>query len=93
MVGAPGPPALAPPGARRRRFLALMVVAPRPSAPTPPGGPPSTAQKNVLDNRAGRRRVGPTCGFIDSPEVGLGASIDTLKTEYPRIQALSQDKE
>jgi hypothetical protein len=29
-------------GARRRRFLALMVLAPVSPAPAPPGGPPST---------------------------------------------------
>jgi hypothetical protein len=36
MVGAPGSPALAPPGAHRRRFLALMVGALRPLAPIGP---------------------------------------------------------
>jgi hypothetical protein len=41
MVGAPGPPSPAPPGARRRCFLALMVGAPGPLAPAPLGGPPS----------------------------------------------------
>jgi hypothetical protein len=37
--------------------------------------------------------IGPTCGFAASPEVGPGASVGTLKTRYPRIQALSQYKE
>jgi hypothetical protein len=31
-----------------------------------------TAKRIVQDNRAGCRRVGPTCGFTASPEVGLG---------------------
>jgi hypothetical protein len=31
--------------------------------------------------------------FAAYPEVGPGASIGTLKTGYPRIQALSQGKE
>jgi hypothetical protein len=39
-----GPPAPAPPGAHRQRFLALMVGAPGPPAPAPPRGPPSTAE-------------------------------------------------
>jgi hypothetical protein len=30
---------------------------------------------------------------VASPKMGPGATIDTLKTGYPRIQALSQDKE
>jgi hypothetical protein len=37
----------------------------------------STA-KQKIDNRAGHRRVGPTYGFAASPEVGLGATVDTL---------------
>jgi hypothetical protein len=37
----------------------------------------STAKQKV-DNRAGRQIVGPTCGFVASPEVGLGAIVDTL---------------
>jgi hypothetical protein len=52
-----------------------------------------TTEKKVQDNRAGRQKIGPTCGFAASPEVGSGASIGTLKTGYPHIQALSQDKE
>jgi hypothetical protein len=51
----------------------------------------STA-KQKFDNRAGRRRVGPTYGFTASPKVGLGATVDTLQTGYPYIQASSQDK-
>jgi hypothetical protein len=37
--------------------------------------------------------IGPNCGFAASPEVGPGASVGTLKTRYPHIQALSQYKE
>jgi hypothetical protein len=51
----------------------------------------STAKQKV-DNRVGRRRVGPTCGFIASPEVGPGATVGTVQTGYPYIQASSQDK-
>jgi hypothetical protein len=51
----------------------------------------STAKQKV-DNRAGRRRVGPTCGFVASPEVGPGATVGTLQTGYPFIRASSQDK-
>jgi hypothetical protein len=39
MVTAFGSPARTPLGGRRRRFLALMVGAPGPLAPTPSGGP------------------------------------------------------
>jgi hypothetical protein len=102
------------PGARRQRFLALMVGTPGPPASAPPGGPPSlflsvdgghsrTSSSEPpgsaieyrvkrLDNQVGRRKIGPTCGFATSHEVGPGASVDTLKTRYPRIHALSQDK-
>jgi hypothetical protein len=46
-------PALVPPRARRRCFLALMVGAPGSPAPTPPGGPPST----FLSVDGGRSRI------------------------------------
>jgi hypothetical protein len=39
------------------------------------------------------QKIGPTCGFTASLEVGPRASVGTLKTEYPRIQALNQDEE
>jgi hypothetical protein len=48
--------------------------------------------KQKLDNRAWRQRVSPTCGFVASSEVGPGATVGTLRTEYPYIQASSQDK-
>jgi hypothetical protein len=70
-----------------------MVGTPGPPAPAPPGSLSSTGKKKIQDNRAGHQRVGPTCGFTASPEVDPRASIGTLKTEYLRIQALSQDKE
>jgi hypothetical protein len=59
-----------------------MVGAPGSSAPAPPRG------------QAGRRKVGPTCGFATSPEVGPGTNVGTLKTRYPlpRVQAPTQDK-
>jgi hypothetical protein len=37
----------------------------------------STAKQKV-DNRAGRRRVGTTCGFVASLMVGPGATVGTL---------------
>jgi hypothetical protein len=49
--------------------------------------------KKFKGNRAGRQRVGPTCGFTAFPEVDLGATIGTLQTGYPHIQTSSQDKE
>jgi hypothetical protein len=49
--------------------------------------------QKIQDNQAGRRRVGPTCGFTASPEVGPRATVDTLQTGYPYTQASSQDKE
>jgi hypothetical protein len=51
----------------------------------------STVNQKV-DNRVGRRRVGPTYEFVASPQVGLGATIGTLQIGYPYIQASSQDK-
>jgi hypothetical protein len=51
----------------------------------------STAKLKV-DNRAERQRVSPTYGFVASPEMGPGATIGTLHTMYPYIQASSQDK-
>jgi hypothetical protein len=35
--------------------------------------------------------VGPTRGFASSHEVGLGATVGTLRTGYPRVRASSQD--
>jgi hypothetical protein len=49
--------------------------------------------KKIQDNRVGCQKVGPTYGFTTSPEVDLGTTVDTLQTEYPYIQALSQDRE
>jgi hypothetical protein len=36
--------------------------------------------------------VGPTFEFAASPGVGSGATVGTLRTRYPRVQAPSQDK-
>jgi hypothetical protein len=44
-------------------------------------------QKGCTGNDAG-----PTCRFAASPEVGLGATVGTLKIGYPRIQAPSPDE-
>jgi hypothetical protein len=41
---------------------------------------------------AREKDVGPTHGFTASPKVGPGATIDTLQTGFPCIQALSWDK-
>jgi hypothetical protein len=49
----------------------------------------SSTTKQKIDNRAGRQRVGPTCEFVASPEVCPGATVDTLQTRYPYIQASS----
>jgi hypothetical protein len=53
----------------------------------------STVNQKVQDNRAGRQRFGPTCGFTTSPEVGLRAIVSNLQTGYPYVQVSSQDKE
>jgi hypothetical protein len=53
----------------------------------------STDRRRVQDSRVGRRRVGPTRGFVASPEVGPGGTVGTLQTGYPYIQVLSQGKE
>jgi hypothetical protein len=45
----------------------------------------SADKQKVQDNRAGCRRVGPTCRFTASPNVGLGPTIDILQAEYPYI--------
>jgi hypothetical protein len=52
----------------------------------------ASTTKQKVNNRAGRRRVDPTSGFIASLEVGLRATVGTLQGRYPYIQALSQDK-
>jgi hypothetical protein len=52
----------------------------------------ASTTKQKVDNRAGRRRVGPTNKFVASPEVILRATIGTLQTGYPYIQVSSQDK-
>jgi hypothetical protein len=46
----------------------------------------STAKQKV-DNRAGRQRVGPTCVFVASLEVGPGATVGALQTGYLYIHA------
>jgi hypothetical protein len=53
----------------------------------------STVKVKIQNSRMGRRESGPTCAFITSPEAGPEATIGTLQTRYPRVQASSQDKE
>jgi hypothetical protein len=38
----------------------------------------SNSQDGILEKLHGERDVGPTCGFIASPEVGSGATVGTL---------------
>jgi hypothetical protein len=45
----------------------------------------STTKVKIQDSQAGRRYDGPICGFAISPEVGLGATVGTLQTGYPRV--------
>jgi hypothetical protein len=54
---------------------------------------PPIAKMKFHKSYAGKKEVGPTYGFAASREVGPGATVDTLQTRYPRIQASSQDKE
>jgi hypothetical protein len=50
----------------------------------------ASTTKQKVDNRAGRRRVGPTNKFVASPEVILRATIGTLQTGYPYIQVVTE---
>jgi hypothetical protein len=52
----------------------------------------TNSQDRILEKLRGEKDVGPTCGFTTSPEVGLRATVSTLHTRYPRVQASSQDK-
>jgi hypothetical protein len=45
------------------------------------------AKRKVQNNRAGCRRIGPTCGFAASSKVDPGATVGTLQTGYLRVQA------
>jgi hypothetical protein len=54
---------------------------------------PPLRNPNVQNSeRLHEKDVGPTRGFAASPGVGPGATVDTLKTRYPCVQALSQDE-
>jgi hypothetical protein len=54
---------------------------------------PPLRNPNVQNSeRLHEKDVGPTRGFTASPGVGSGATVDTLKTRYPCVQALSQDE-
>jgi hypothetical protein len=52
----------------------------------------STAKMEFQNSHVGKRDVGPTCGFVASPELGPEVTVGTLQTGYPRVQASSQDK-
>jgi hypothetical protein len=45
-----------------------------------------------IQESSARKDVGPTRGFAATSEVGPGATVSTLPTGYPCIQALNQDK-
>jgi hypothetical protein len=79
--------------AHHRRYLALMVGAHGPLAPAPPGGSPRRFLMFMVGAPRSLAPIGPICGITASPEVGPGAFVGTLKTGYPCIQVLSQDKE
>jgi hypothetical protein len=49
--------------------------------------------KGEISSQVGNRYVGPNCGFAASPEVSPGATVGTLQTGYPYVQASRQDKE
>jgi hypothetical protein len=49
------------------------------------------SQRTRLIKVAWEKDVGPTHGFVASLGVGPGATIDTLRTGYPCVQASSQD--
>jgi hypothetical protein len=53
----------------------------------------TNSQDQISEKLCGERDVGPTCGFTASTKVGSGATVGTLHTRYPRVQASSQDKE
>jgi hypothetical protein len=52
----------------------------------------SKSQRTRLRKAAREKDVGPTRGFVASPGVGPGATVGTMRTGYPCVQALSQDK-
>jgi hypothetical protein len=45
--------------------------------------------KYEIQKIAQEKEVSPTCGFVASLKVGLEATVGTLQTGYPRVQALS----
>jgi hypothetical protein len=52
----------------------------------------SESQHTKLKKAAWGKDIGPTRGFTASPRVGPGATVGTLRTGYPCVQAPSQDK-
>jgi hypothetical protein len=70
-----------------------VVAATGPATSTPQWGRRQRLLALMVGAPGSSAPIGPTCGFAVSPNVGSGASVGTLKIGYPRIQALSQDKE
>jgi hypothetical protein len=52
----------------------------------------TNSQDRISEKLCRERDVGVTCGFTTSPEVVSGATIGTLQSGYPCVQASSQDK-
>ena len=51
------------------------------------GGLAVITSVNARKRRANRQSsFGPTCRLVSSPEVGLGATVGTLKQGYPLLQ-------
>jgi hypothetical protein len=91
VVAAVGPAASTPLGAHHRRLQLWWWPLPD-LLPAPPGAHHRCLLALMVGAPGSLAPIGPTCGFATSPEVGPGASVDTLKIGYPRKQALSQDK-
>jgi hypothetical protein len=91
VVAAVGPAASTPLGAHHRRLQLWWWPLPD-LPPAPPGAHHRCLLALMVGAPGSLAPIGPTCRFATSPEVGPGASVDTLKIGYPRKQALSQDK-
>jgi hypothetical protein len=78
------------PGAHRQCFLALMVDAPRPPAPAPPRVHRRLPSKMFKITERSAEELAPPVGSQPLPTWARGASVGTLKTRYPHIQALSR---
>jgi hypothetical protein len=49
-------------------------------------------QDHISEEPHGERDVGPTYGFLASPEVGPRATVSIPQTGYPHVQTSSQDR-